>query len=415
MTSLPPGVLPAPHPAQGWTAPGFEYVARVFASQLASGEEVGAGFTVYHRGTCVVDLWGGQADVASQRPWGSDTRLVLFSVTKALAAMALHLLAEDALLVWDAPVADYWPGFAAAGKGRITVRTLVNHRGGLAALDAPVRLRDCLEPGRSQRVLRALERQAPAWEPEQGQGYHALTFGLYVDELFRRIAGEDMGAFLRRRLLEPLRSDVWLGTPPAYDLLFATLYPPPTLWRLRQMVRAMSVDPDSTEARVARDLPKKGSLTRRAFSRPSAGAGGLAEYNALPVRRSCFPSASATGSAHGLARAFLPFALGGEVEGKRYFSEASLEPLMRRQGWSERDSVLQKPLGWSQGFLKEERHLFCPNPSSFGHSGMGGALGWCDPSQGVALGYVMNRMDWRVRSPRCVALCRALYECEPLR
>jgi hypothetical protein len=46
---------------------------------------------------------------------------------------------------------------------------------------------------------------------------------------------------------------------------------------------------------------------------------------------------------------------------------------------------------------------------------MGGALGWCDPVREIALGYVMNRMDWRVRSPRAVALCHALYACEPVR
>ena len=78
--------------------------------------------------------------------------------------------------------------------------------------------------------------------------------------------------------------------------------------------------------------------------------------------------------------------------------------------WSNRDRVLQKPLGWSRGFLKEQRHLFSPNAESFGHAGMGGALGWCDPVEGLTFGYVMNHMDWRVRSPRCLALCRALYQ-----
>ena len=84
---------------------------------------------------------------------------------------------------------------------------------------------------------------------------------------------------------------------------------------------------------------------------------------------------------------------------------------MRRQSWSDRDRVLLKPLGFSQGFLKEERHVFSPGEESFGHSGMGGALGLADPDCDLALGYVMNRMDIRVRSPRCLALCHALYGC----
>jgi len=111
----------------------------------------------------------------------------------------------------------------------------------------------------------------------------------------------------------------------------------------------------------------------------------------------------------------LSFAGGGEHAGRRYLREATIAPVYPRQGWAERDRVIQKPMGWAQGFLKEERHLFSPNPESFGHAGMGGALGWADPIDGLAFGYVMNKMDWRVRSPRCVALCRALYECEPVR
>lgn len=65
--------------------------------------------------------------------------------------------------------------------------------------------------------------------------------------------------------------------------------------------------------------------------------------------------------------------------------------------------------------MKEQAQVFSPSEASFGHPGMGGALGWCNPSRELALGYVMNRMDWRIRSPRAVALCRALYACEPVR
>ena len=64
--------------------------------------------------------------------------------------------------------------------------------------------------------------------------------------------------------------------------------------------------------------------------------------------------------------------------------------------------------------LKEEPDVYSPRRESFGHAGMGGALGWCDPVAGITIGYVMNRMDWRIRSPRSKALVRALYACEPI-
>ncbi|MCA9618314.1 MAG: beta-lactamase family protein [Myxococcales bacterium] len=408
---------PAPGPAEGGYADGFGLVARRFAAQLASDaddREIGAALSVYHRGRPVVDLWGGMADVQSGRPWQRDTRIVLFSVTKGLAAMAFAMLDDRGKLAWDEPVADVWPGFAAAGKGAMTLRTLLNHRGGLAYLDAPLTLDDCSRPEAAGKVLAALEGQRPSWVPGQDQGYHALTFGLYAQEIFRRLAGETIGSFLQRELFDPLAADVRLGTPADLDDRFATLYPPPIPSRVSRMVGKLAVDPLSPEARILRAGLGGDATGRRAFSNPSPGRAGILAYNALPVRRAELAWASATGSADGLARAYLPFAGLGEHEGRRYLRAATIEPVMRRQGWSERDRVLQKPVGWSQGFLKEERYLFCPHSESFGHAGMGGALGWCDPVSGISFGYAMNRMDWRVRSPRVLALCRALYECEPL-
>ncbi|MFK7989259.1 MAG: serine hydrolase domain-containing protein [Sandaracinaceae bacterium] len=404
----------SPSPARGTFADGFEPVARTFAQHLRRGEESGAGFVVYHRGQKVVDLYGGVSDAAGT-PWEPDTRSVVFSSTKGLAAIALLLLHDRGQLEWDAPVATYWPGFAAAGKERMTVATLLNHRGGLPFLSTPLDLDDCLDPSRRHLVTRALEQQAPAWKPDTDQGYHAITWGMYVTELFERVAGERMGAFLEREVFGPLGSDARLGTPPEFDARFATLIPPSTPSRVRRMLTAAIIAPESAEGRVARASIAPASIPRRAFLNPRIGKGDIRVYNDEPVRRAELPWGSATATADGLARAYLPFANGGEHDGRRYVREASLTPIYARLGWSERDRVLQKPVGWSHGFLKEERHMFSPNPASFGHAGMGGYLGWCDPIDGLAFGYVMNRMDWRVRSPRCIALCRAIYDSAPVR
>jgi CubicO group peptidase (beta-lactamase class C family) len=404
----------APAPALGSYADGFEPLARRFASQLRDGSEIGAGLCVFQRGECVADLHGGLADVVAGRAWGADTRIVVFSVTKGLAAMALLMLADRGKLAWDEPVATYWPGFARSGKERVTVRTLLSHRAGLLALDVPLTLVDCTSPERVDVVRHALEDQRPAWEPGAKQGYHALTFGMYASALFQSIAGESIGTFLRRELFEPLDSDACLGTPPSEDARVAQLYPPAGRERFFHIALA-ALRGGSTETRVARELVRRGSLTRRAFANPRGRGDGVLEYNDVPVRRAELAWASATASARGLARAYLPFASGGRAAGREYVRQSTLEPIYARESWSDRDLVLQKPLGWSHGFVKEEPHVFSPNPEAFGHPGMGGALGWCDPAREIALGYVMNRMDWRIRSPRAVALCRALYECEPLR
>lgn len=410
----------APFPALGTFEPGFEPVASVFASQLAAGEQVGAGFTVYHRGRCVVDLWGGITDRERKGQWQKDTRVVLFSVTKGLASMALALLADRGRFEWDAPVATYWPGFARGDKAEVTLRQLFNHRAGLPVLDEPFTLEECCDPKAYPRLVDAMERQRPAWKPGEGQGYHGITWGMYAREVFERIAKEPMGVFLARELFGPLGADVSLGTPASFDERMATLYAPTPRERLRGLgISAYGRvfggnDTPGTETRIARSLLARDSLARRAFTNPSSGPRGIEAYGDPSVYRSELPWASATGSAHGVARAYLPFALGGEVAGRRYLQGKSITPIHERQGWSERDAVLQKPLGWSQGFLKEEPQVFSPTRESFGHAGIGGALGWCDPIHQLSIGYAMNRLDWRVRSARTLALCRALYACAPL-
>ncbi len=405
----------APYPAKGSYADGYGPVARQFAAHLERGEEVGGAVSVYHRGDRVVDLHGGVADVASHRRWEHDSRIVLFSVTKGFMAMAMTMLADRGQLDWDAPVSEYWPAFSQAGKQAITVRTLLNHRAGLPFLSTKLSLDDCIDASRADRVLGALEAQRPRWEPGETQAYHAITYGLYTRELFERIAEESPGAFLLRELFGPLGCDVRLGTPASEDAKQATLYSPSVPGRLARLVGVSVLAPTSPEANIARDLLRRDSVARRAFANPTVGKHGVTMYNQTKVLRAELAWASATASAEGVARAYLPFANGGKHDGRTYLQPATLAPLYGRQTWSERDEVLMKPLGWSQGFLKEQRHLFCPNPESFGHAGMGGALGWADPVANITFGYVMNRMDWRVRSPRVLGLCRALYECEPVR
>lgn len=408
----PPLTHAAPWPARGSYEPGFEPVAKTFARLLATREEIGAGFVAHHRGRRVVDVWGGHADLRTKRPWESDTRVVLFSVTKGLAAIALNLLADRGQLDWDAPVASVWPGFARAGKERMTLRTLFNHRGGLPYIDAHVTLSTCIE--RWDLAVDAIERQRPAWEPDRDQGYHALTFGIFAREVFHRIAGESMGSFLKREIFEPLGSDARLGTDEPFDTKFATLYPPNGAARIGKMTHALIAEPDGLEARMMRNVLSPRSIARRSFSSPRP-TGGLAAYSTPRVWRAELPWASASASARGVSRAYLPFASGGTYEGRRYVGTDTIASIARRQGWSERDAVLNKPVGWSQGFLKEEPQLFSPELASFGHAGLGGALGWCDPVNELTIGYVLNRLDWHVRSPRAIALCRSLYTCDPVR
>lgn len=394
---------------QGCVATGFEAVGARFAQALDRGEETGASLCVYHRGECVVDLWGGLADVASGTAWQADSLVVVFSATKGLAAMALNLAAERGAFDWDALVSRYWGAFAQSGKTAITVRQLFNHRAGLHALDTPLTLGQLCDPTQANAVRQALETQAPAWTADADQGYHGLTYGMYASAFFEQVCGESLNGFLHREYLDPLGADVFLGTPPEQDHRVATLYPGSTASRLGHMLWAAARG-GSTESNVARSFLRGGDA-KQAFSNPPT-PGGIGIYNQPPVRRHSLAWASATASARGLARAYVPWSVGGEWQGRRWVHAHTIAPLLPRQGWSACDRVLGKPLGWAQGFLKEDQGVFSPNPASFGHPGMGGALGWCDPQAQLAWGYTLNRCDWRIRSPRALALCEALYRCD---
>lgn len=400
-------------PISGFVADGYEPVRDAFVSMLARGEEQGGAVAATRHGEVVVDLWGGYADrgaVAGRpRPWTEDTLIVVFSATKGLAALLLLKLHEQGAFTYDDRVAEHWPGFASNGKADITIRTLLNHRAGLAVVDAPLTMEDVTNPDRWGAVVRAMEAQTPAWAPGSQQGYHATTYGMFVAELIRRVAPElDVATYFREELAAPVAADAWLGAPPSVDERMATLYPPSTSTRVGGMAPSILAR-DGADGHVGRQFLTKGSLVRRAFLNPVVDKSDVRVYNDVAARRNPLLWASGVANARGLARIYAPLANDGEAFGVRLVKQESLPPVYARQSWSDRDLVLGKPLGWSQGFLKEQGHVFCPHDESFGHAGMGGSLGWADPISRTSIGYVTNTMDWRVRSRRCIELCRALY------
>lgn len=391
----------------GRVEPGFEPVLVAFQDNFARRGEVGASVVVYVDGQRVVDLHGGVRDKASRRPWTPDTLQILFSATKGLVA-ASYLVLVDRGLDLDRPVAEVWPAFAQNGKAAITIRQILNHTAGLVALDEPLSL-DMLEGwsnGTSpEAVVGALERQAPLWSPGSAQGYHAISYGLFAGEVFRRVSGRPVAEFLRDELASPLGADVHLGLPADQEHRVATLYTTGPAAFARDILPRV-VGSRSVEGRIYRRFLRQRSPTRRAFANPAElGIRGVRNFGTARVRAMALPWASGTGSARGLARVYAALAR-PELDG--VFSEEAVASVVPRQSWGW-DKVLCKPMGFSQGFVKDELDLYSPNAAAFGHPGAGGALGFADPETGVAFGYVMNRMDFRLRSPRALALARAVY------
>ena len=104
---------------QGFVHPKFEAVRGAFAAAFARGDDLGASFAATIDGEPVIDLWGGWADAEQTRPWEQDTIVNVYSTTKTMTALTALYLADKGALDFAAPVAKYWPEFAANGDARL--------------------------------------------------------------------------------------------------------------------------------------------------------------------------------------------------------------------------------------------------------------------------------------------------------
>jgi CubicO group peptidase (beta-lactamase class C family) len=191
---------------------GYGKVADVFRRNMLSGQEVGAAVAVYRDGVKVVDLWGGYRNGITKAPWEEDTLVNMFSTTKGVASLAVAVAVAQGLISYDAKVADYWPEFAQASKGSITVRQLLSHQAGLPAIDAPLTVHDLTDRAKMSAALAA---QSPAWSPGTRHGYHAVTLGWYESELIRHAdpLGRSLGQFFAQEVAQPLGLEFYIGLP----------------------------------------------------------------------------------------------------------------------------------------------------------------------------------------------------------
>ncbi|HVV83340.1 MAG TPA: serine hydrolase domain-containing protein [Kofleriaceae bacterium] len=389
----------AEYQVHGSFAPGFEDVWFEFRRNFVERGEAGAALAVYYRGEKVVDLWGGFRDAAHRIPWQRDTMVVVYSTTKGMAALALALAHARGWLDYDAPVARYWPEFAARGKQGITVRQLLAHQAGLVVLDDPLsvaRMRDL------DAVARVLAAQRPAWRPGTTHGYHASTIGMYMNELLRRVdpRHRSLGRFFHEEIAVPLGLDFYIGLPD--DVPDARLAHVETLSALGGLGNLGKLP-----FGMAREVLWPWSLFNRSLAIPRG-------YD--PNRRASLaielPSGNGVGTARALARAYSELATGGHTLGLDAATLAALFAPPVDPPAGARDRVMGIPTWFSLGFWKPSPGLdFGSSRRAIGSSGAGGSFAYADPDRQLGYAYVMNRMDYYVHDPREVALRRAVVRC----
>lgn len=360
---------------QGTCDPAFAPVREAFEDNFARQGEVGAAVAVYSRGRLVVDLWGGVANRATDAPWQRDTLCLVYSATKAASALCVHRLIESRDIELDAPVATYWPEFAVAGKHDISVRMLLNHRAGLAAIRRPMPADAIFAP---QRLADELAEQEPWWPPDSAHGYHAMTFGWLLGELVRRVTGRTIGRYFREEIAEPLGLDFWIGLPDAYHPRVARVRMAPPVREPSPLFRAM----------FARD-----SLTSKAFLNPRSLLS-PGQANAPEVLRTEVPAANGVTNARSLAKLYAALTPSG-ANGQHLLHSDTIAQLQHTESQGP-DLVLLASTHFGLGIMKHVDNRpdssFLVGPSGFGHPGAGGSFGMADPSADFAMAYTMNQL-----------------------
>jgi CubicO group peptidase (beta-lactamase class C family) len=385
---------PAP-PYEPWVAPGFEEVREEFVRNFAERGEIGAAVAAYWRGDQVVDLWGGRRTPTGDAPWSEDTMVLVNSTTKGIAAMTIAVANSRGWIDYDGRVAEYWPEFAQNGKQEVTVRQVLSHEAGLVWIDEPLHFEDLRD---LDHVADALARQKPAWEPGTRHGYHAMTIGLYMQELIRHVdpAHRTLGRFFAEEIAGPLGIEFYIGLPPEIpDERLATLrtYTP------MRGIRALFSSPPGFVARVLWPW----SLLRKSMLFADVAPN---DRRWLEVE---VPAGNGVGTARAIARAYSAFAEGGADLG---LTPETVEALAAPHDFEPaRDAVMGKPDSISLGFMKPgPERLFGSSERALGTPGAGGSFGFADPDARLGFAYVMNNMSYEMfDDPREKALRDAVH------
>ncbi len=345
---------------------GFEAVRAAFQANLDSGLEHGGAVAVWLDGQPVVDLWGGTRDLADRVPWQKDTLVNVWSVGKGVVALAVAMLVERGLLDYDAPVARYWPEFAANGKQGITVDQVMSHQAGLDGL--PVELTDAQHQAWSP-VVAVLEAMKPNWEPGSVCVYHPETYGYLAGELVRRVDGHSIGRFVAQEIVEPLALSFYFGLPEAQDHRAAQL----------------------SASEKAYDWVRQGKASayphayrNRVFSATAP--------NDRSWRAAEMPGVNGHSDARSLAKLYGALAIGGTIDGHQLVSSRTLANACAER-FNGVDACSGAPTIFGAGFRIGATGFGTHVGSGhFGHTGWGGSVAFADPSRRLGFAYVTNRM-----------------------
>lgn len=301
-------------------------------------------------------------------PLRHDAPFCVFSVSKAVTAMLVHLLDDEGVLHVDDAVAEHVPEFARHGKERTTIRHVLTHRAGIPSLaghDDAALLSDW------GRVVELLCDARPASVPGRRLAYHAVTGGYVLGEVVRRATGKPIERWLEDSFAHPLGFR-WFryGVPPGHahevaeNVFTGGAIPPPLAYIVR---RALGVSFEEA-VRISNDphflhaVVPSGNVVASAYE--------VATFFELLRQGGTLPASALRGVA-------------GDAP-VRVFSPRTVRRALTETSYLEVDLTLAVPIRYGVGLMlgDEPISLFGPRtPSAFGHLGFINVLAWADPER----------------------------------
>jgi CubicO group peptidase (beta-lactamase class C family) len=370
----------------GMMHPDFQKVEDTLRRQLQR-YPGGAAVCVYHRGECVVDLWGGYSN-DQDKPWQQDTMSPSFSTTKGVASTLLHIYADRGLIDYDAPVAEYWPEFARKGKQKITVRQVLSHQSGLyhvrQMIDSADRMLDW------DHMIHAIENTAPAHKPGTRTGYHGLTYGFLVGEIIQRVTGKKFSNLVQSEIARPLHLDgLYVGAPKKEIHRAAQLIMPDSTRKLSQTSMGSYLEKGARGvSQILQRMGRDSDLGSLFDALAPTGIGSF-DFGSAECLRVAIPAANGLFTARSLARMYAALANGGELDGTRILSPQTVERASTLQKPTGRNSVIPFDMRWRLGYHSVFTTRGIPK-QGYGHFGFGGSGAWADPERGLSVALILN-------------------------
>lgn len=290
-----------------------------------------------------------------------DSLFNLFSASKAVTAMLVHLLDERGLLHIDDAVVEYIPEFGRHGKDAITIKQILTHRAGIPTLrNVPAHV-DLLCD--RERLLQHLYEAPTIFPPGRRLSYHALTGGFVLDEIFRRVTGKNARELLSAEILAPLKFRTFnYGVEPSRlpDVAvnaFTGLPPwPPYSWMIERVL--------GVGAREA-----------------------VAISNDPRFLTAIVPSGNVIGTAEEGCRFFELLLRHGKLDGRRIFEGRTVRRAVAEASYLQIDSFLGLPVRYSAGFMLGHDWISVygfHTPRAFGHVGFSNVVAWADPERDLS-------------------------------